>query len=116
MTIYRVKLTDEPKVVKSIKAEEPAVVKYYQKHDKDYDLLYSKFSKWIEQGFAFEKDCLKILADARKGYTMADKKLKELGKDKKANKEKIAEMIKLRKYFYDCGNEAKSMANLCKPY
>ena len=116
MTVYRVKLTDEAKVVKKIQAEVPEVAKYYRKHDKDLEAVSNKFSSWIDMGFKYEKEFLKMLAEARKGYAMADKKLKELSKDKKANKDKIADMLKMRKYFYDCGIAAKQNAAFCQPY
>ncbi|MEM9342017.1 MAG: hypothetical protein AAGA87_03135 [Pseudomonadota bacterium] len=114
MTIFRVSLDDAAKVIRALQQEEPEVKKHYEKHKGDVDKLSKEWEDFVKAASKFDSEAKKILAESRKGYTLSDKKLKELGKDKRGNKEKIEHMTKVRKYFYETGMSAKELLKISK--
>ena len=114
MPTASVTLTDESKVVRAIQREEPEAKRQYDKVKGDFEKLDEKWNEVMQTLMRFEGDAKKILAESRKGYTISDKKLKELSKDKRGNKEKIENITKLRKYFYETGMYSKSLVKMVK--
>ena len=91
MTIYRVKASDKAEVVKKLKKEDPDIVKLT---DMWFDAQMAYYKMMAQEG----KNVMKV---SRRLYGAADKKLKELSKDKEKNKEKIQQVLRLRKWSYD---------------
>ena len=78
-------------IAKKLKKEDPEMAKLSELYV-DAQLAYFEMAK---------KHAKPVIKASRKLYAAADKKLKELNKDKAKNKEQIAEMLKLRKFAYD---------------
>lgn len=95
MTIFRVNIDrDEAQVVgiqKKLKKEDPEMAKLVGLYVDTQIALFTMMQKHA-------KPVIKV---SRQLYTAADKRLKELNKDKKKNAEAIKEVTKLRKFAYE---------------
>lgn len=95
MTIFRVNIDrDEAQVVgiqQKFKKEDPEMAK----------LAGLYLDTQLRYFVMMQKHAAPVIKTSRRLYTACDKKLKELKKDKKASKEQIREVLKLRKYAYE---------------